>query len=71
MDDDVLSEKRMLLETAFPGQVFDDEQVEAMAEFVYLCAKGDKDDKDDYKEKKAPELDIVFAEMPSAKGKKK
>ena len=68
MDEGVLEEKRMLLETAFPGQTFDDEQVEAFAEFVYLCASGEKDGPKSGKEE--PVLELVFGAEPP-KGKKK
>ena len=69
MDDDVLSEKRMLLETAFPDQTFDDEQVEAFAEFVYLCTSGEEEAEGEKPKKGEPVLDLVFGVGP--KGKKK
>lgn len=43
-----MDEKRMLLEGAFPGQTFDDDQVKAFGEFVRMCMEPESDE--DYEE---------------------
>lgn len=39
-----MDEKRMLLESAFPGQTFDDDQVKAFGEFVRMCMEPESDE---------------------------
>lgn len=60
----MLDEKRSLLERVFPGQVFDDDQVEAMSEFVQTCMEdgyGDEEMMEGEEGPKGKGVDLVLA----------
>lgn len=40
----MIDDKRAFLESAFPGQTFDDDQVKAMGEFVRACMESDEEE---------------------------
>lgn len=70
----MLDDKRAFLETAFPGQTFEDDQVKAFSEFVKMCVEdGYEDEEEELDEeggKKGPGADIALILGEPKKGGK-
>ena len=67
----MIDDKRAFLESAFPGQTFDDDQVKAMGEFVKMCVEDGYEDEEseDGGESSDSDIALILGEGPKKGGK--
>ena len=71
----MLDDKRAFLESAFPGQTFDDDQVKAFSEFVRMCVEDGYEDEGEELEEGGEggsdsDIALILGAGPEKKGSK-